>query len=86
MSNIWDRLGTPCDYYVRDDDEPRPRRRRKRKPSVAQIFKQAKKAGGEVTIAPDGSITFKSSPQPSAESNPNPWEAEVIELASRVKR
>jgi hypothetical protein len=61
-------------------DEPtRPaRKKRKRKRSLAQIFKQAKKAGGEVTIAPDGAVTFKCSTSEQAASAPindiNEWD------------
>jgi hypothetical protein len=63
----------PEDYSVDYWDLPPPRKERKPKPpsSLTSAIKEAKAAGMDVTVAPDGSVTFKSRDDNHAISTPD---------------
>jgi hypothetical protein len=53
--------------------EPQPKRRQ-RKPSLARLAAKAKQLGVDVTIAPNGAVTFHAGSSATAETTINEWD------------
>lgn len=66
------------DYETRHKKRFHNKRRRKT-PNFDSAIKRAKEMGADLTVAPDGSMTFKFASSAPNEAN-NPWDAEIEKL------
>ena len=53
---------------------PHPQPQRQRKPSLARLVAKAKQLGVDVTVEPNGTVTFRTGSSATAESMINEWD------------